>query len=96
MEIPSGQRRTTSIETPNLGPNADLESGVLPGANGKRKGSEGRPDETAGNIAGRGAGFCAAVCGECIAYVDSGNWLFVDGGRRPLTYERTFGSIPAG
>jgi|GEM_PF-4749300 hypothetical protein len=56
MEIPSDQRRTTSIETPNLGPNADIESGVLR-ANGKRKGSRRRPDETAGNIAGRGAGF---------------------------------------
>lgn len=95
MEIPSDQRRTTSIETPNLGPNADIESGVLR-ANGKRKGSRRRRDETVGNIAGRGAGFCAAVCGECIAYVDSGNWLSFDGGRRPLTYERTFGSIPAG
>ena len=81
MEIPSDQRRTTSIETPNLGPNADLESGVLR-ANGKRKGSRRRPDETAGNIAGRGAGFCAAVCGECIAYVDSGNWLSFDGAGR--------------
>lgn len=40
MEIPSDQRRTTSIETPNLGPNADLESGVLR-ANGKERAAEG-------------------------------------------------------
>lgn len=96
MKIPPGQRRTTSIETPNMGPNTGFESGVLR-ANGKRRAAEGGLTKLPETSPAEVPAFARLyVAGEYIAYVDSGSWLSFDGGRRPLTYERTFGSIPAG